>query len=63
MRPYEGDPDTFVRENQDILVNILKNVDDKFVRALVLAALVEFGDTPLLEDVIREMESMQQRRE
>jgi hypothetical protein len=63
MRPYEGDPDTFVRENQDILVNILKNVDDEFVRALVLAALVEFGDTPLLEDVIREMESMQQRRE
>ena len=63
MRSYEGDPNTFVQENQDILINLLKNVDDKFVRALVLAALVEFGDTPLLEDVIREMESVRQRRE
>lgn len=63
MMPYDGDPDTFVQENQDILVNLLKSVDDKFVRALVLAALVEFGDTPLLEDVVREMESVQQRRE
>lgn len=56
MRPYDGEPDEFVRENQDTLVRILKHGDDEFVRALALAALLEYGNDPQLEDVERELQ-------
>lgn len=54
MRRYDGDPDSFVDENREVLVRILKQSDDEFVRALALAALTEFGREPDLEDVERE---------
>lgn len=56
MKEYEGDPDVFVTENEDTLVRLLKHGDDKFVRALVLSALVEHGDEPQLEDVERDIQ-------
>jgi hypothetical protein len=56
MNPYEGDPDLFVRENQDLLVRLLKHGDDCFVRALALAILERYGNEPQMEDVLREIE-------
>lgn len=48
--------DQYVQENKDTLVRILKHGDDEFVRALVLQALVRYGDEPTLHDVQSEIE-------
>jgi hypothetical protein len=50
------DPDEFVRNNRETLVRIIKHGNDDFVRALALAALVEYGYDPDLEKVQRELE-------
>lgn len=49
------DPETYVRENREILVDIIKHGNDDFVRALALAALVEFGGDPDVEAVRRDL--------
>lgn len=41
-----NDPETYVREHRETLVEIIKHGDDKFVRALCLAALVKYGTDP-----------------
>lgn len=48
-------PDTYVRENRETLVEIIKHGNDDFVRALALAALVEFGGDPDVEAVRRDL--------
>jgi hypothetical protein len=50
------DPDQYVRENRATLVEIIKHGNDEFVRALALAALVEFGGQPELEKVRHELD-------
>lgn len=50
-----SDPDKYVRENRDTLVEIIKHGNDPFIRAFALAALVEFGGEPELERVLREL--------
>lgn len=49
-------PEAYVREHRDTLVEILKHGNDDFVRALALAALVEFGEDPDIEAVKRDLE-------
>lgn len=55
------DPQAYVRENRETLVEILKHGNDDFVRALALAALVEFGDDPDIEAVRRELDRVAQQ--
>lgn len=50
------DPDEYVRENRDTLIEIIKHGTDPFVRSLALAALVEFGGEPEIERVRRELD-------
>jgi len=50
-------PDEYVRKHRDELVQVLKHGNDPFVRSLVLAALVEFGDEPDIAQVKRELEN------
>lgn len=40
------DPETYVREHRETLVEIIKHGDDDFVRALCLAAIVKYGTDP-----------------
>ncbi|WP_137288600.1 hypothetical protein [Natronorubrum halophilum] len=54
-------PNNYVRENKETLVEIIKHGDDEFVRAMALAALVEFGDDPDLNTLRRELERMTER--
>jgi len=49
-------PNDYVRQNRQDLVEILKHGTDPFARALALAALVEFGDEPDIERVRHELE-------
>lgn len=58
---HRRDPTEYVRENQDLLVRLLKHGDDEFVRALALAALVKYGTDPELEAVQRELEAAQDK--
>lgn len=51
-------PNNYVREHKETLIEIVKHGDDEFVRALALAALVEYGDDPELHTVQREVEKM-----
>ena len=59
MQRYDGSPNEFVRENRDLLVRLLKHGNDEFVRGLALAALLEDGDDPLIKDIVRELERVQ----
>lgn len=54
--PEATDPETYVKENREQLVEILKHGNDEFVRALILAALIEFGDDPDIEAVRQELD-------
>jgi hypothetical protein len=51
------DPDAYVRENKDTLVDVIKHSDDEFTRALAIIVLRDFGDDPNLDDVERELEA------
>jgi len=62
MRGYDGDPDSFVDQNRDALIRILKQSDDEFVRALAIAALTEYGSEPDIEDVERELKQARDRQ-
>ena len=53
-----SDPDEYVQENRETLVKIIKHGNDDFVRALALAALVEYGGEPALEAVRRDLDRM-----
>jgi hypothetical protein len=55
--PGKIDPDDYVRNNREALVDIIKHGNDDFVRALALAALVEYGGDPEIEKVRRELEA------
>ena len=50
-----SDPDEYVREHCETLVEIIKHGTDPFVRALAIAALVEFGEDPDIERVRYEL--------
>lgn len=56
MQSYDGDPDKFVDQNRETLVRILKHGDDEFVRALALAAILEYGSDSDIEDIERQLQ-------
>jgi len=53
------DPDEYVRENADRLRRVVKHGDSKWARALALAALVEYGDGPELDQLRHEIDTME----
>lgn len=55
MAVEQVDPEEYVREHRDTLVDILLHGNDDFVRALALAALVEYGGEPDIQQVQREI--------
>lgn len=52
----EISPEEYVHNHRDTLVEIIKHGNDEFVRALALAALVEYGGEPDIEVVKREID-------
>lgn len=53
------DPDQYVEENKDQLTHVIKHSNDRFVRSLCLAALVEYGDDGDIDKVQNELEQFQ----
>jgi hypothetical protein len=59
MSTTNTDPDRYVRENRETLVKIIKHGNDDFVRALALAALVEYGGDPAVEQLRHELDRIE----
>lgn len=53
------DPDEYVRENRDLLLRVIRNGDDPFTRGLAIAALVEYGPDPSMDQVIDDIKRME----
>jgi hypothetical protein len=53
------DPDTYVREHKDRLRKIVRYGDDEWTRSLALAALVEYGDRPDVDQLRDEIDRME----
>lgn len=51
-------PDEYVRENRETLIEVIKHGSSEWVRALALAAFVEYGGEPDQEQLRREIERM-----
>lgn len=47
-----------MRENQEVLSNIIKHSSDDFVRALAVAAIVEYSDDATRDEIIGELEKL-----
>lgn len=54
------DLDEYVRENREQLSKIIKHGNDDFVRALALAAIVEYGGSPDFEAIKRDIDRAEQ---
>lgn len=63
MTGSQPDPDAYVRENRETLVEVVKHGTTPFVRALALAALVEYGGEPDIERVRHELERVVNQEE
>jgi hypothetical protein len=63
MTGDSSNPDRYVRKNKDTLVDIIKHGDDEFVRALALAAVIRYGDEPLINDIEHEIDRAKQELE
>ncbi|AXG11666.1 hypothetical protein [Haloplanus rubicundus] len=59
MASADTDPDRYVRENRETLVRIIKHGNDDFVRALALAAIVEYGGDPEIQTLRRELDRLE----
>ena len=58
MSVDEDDLSTYVRENQDMLANVLRHSQDPYARACALALLVNAGTTRDVESVKQEVEEI-----
>lgn len=53
-----AEAEAYVREHNEALIELVKFSNDKFLRALALAAIVEFGDEPTVESLRREVDKI-----
>jgi len=63
MMSDSTDPDTYVRQNKESLVRVIKHSNDEFVRALCLAALVKYGEEPPEAVVEKDIDRLDQLRD
>jgi hypothetical protein len=56
------DPETYVREHREELIEVIKHGDDAFVRGIAIAAILEFGDDPDVDELVTEIERHREQR-
>lgn len=54
------DPSEYVRQHRDQLVEIIKHSNDVFTRSLCLAAIVEYGADPHIDEIIDELRAIEE---
>jgi len=55
-----SDPHRYVEENTEVLTDIIKHSSSKFTRALAIAALVEYGAKPDVEQLLDELKTIRE---
>jgi len=63
MVRYDDDslpPSEYVRENKHQLERLIKHSNNDFVRALAIAAFVEYGEDASVESVTEDLERIKQ---
>lgn len=58
--PAPDDPETYVRNNRDRLLRVIRHGDDHFTQGLAIAALIEYGPDPSMEQVIEDIRRMEE---
>lgn len=56
------DPEEYVREHRGELIEIIKHGDDAFVRGIAIAAIVEYGEDPDVDELVEEIERHRDQR-
>jgi hypothetical protein len=63
MADYSNDgpsPSENVQNNKEQLDRLIKHSNNDFVRALAIAAIVEYGDDPSVEAITRDLERVKE---
>ncbi len=66
MVEYEVDnlsPSEYVRENKEQLERLIKHSNNDFVRALAIAAFVEYGEDASVEAITKDLERIKELEE
>ena len=66
MVEYEVDslsPSEYVRENKEQLERLIKHSNNDFVRALAIAAFVEYGEDASVESIRKDLERIKELEE
>jgi len=66
MVEYEDDslsPSEYVRENKEQLERLIKHSNNDFVRALAIAAFVEYGEDASVEAITKDLERIKELEE
>lgn len=66
MTGYEDDslpPSKYVRENKEQLERLIKHSNNDFVRALAIAAFVEYGEDASVESITSDLERLKELEE
>jgi hypothetical protein len=63
MADYSNDgpsPSEYVQNNKEQLDRLIKHSNNDFVRALAIAAIIEYGDDPSVEAITRDLERVKE---
>ena len=66
MPKYERNnlpPSEYVRENKEQLERLIKHSNNDFVRALAIAAFVEYGEDASVESITKDLERIKELEE
>lgn len=66
MPEYEDDdlpPGEYVQENKNQLERLIKHSNNDFVRALAIAAFVEYGEDASIESITEDLERIKELEE
>jgi hypothetical protein len=66
MTEYEDSslsPGEYVRENKEQLERLIKHSNNDFVRALAIAAFVEYGEDASVESITKDLERIKEYEE
>ena len=56
-------PNEYVRENQQQLERLIKHSNNDFVRALAIAAFIEYGEDASVDSITEDLERMREWKE
>jgi hypothetical protein len=53
-------PREYVQQNREQLERLIRHSDNDFVRALAIAAFIEYGEDPSIESITKDLERIKE---